>query len=84
MKDKVFEYMRSILDSSWWAHDIDHTLRVRDLCLNIGKTENADLDVLEIAALLHDIWRPIEFETKWDVCHAQYWAQLAKEFLDNI
>ena len=84
MINKIQKYMEEILSSSWWAHDIDHTLRVRDLCLKIWKIENADLEVLEIAALLHDIWRPKEFETKWEICHAQYWAQLAKNFLNNV
>lgn len=84
MLKRIQEYMESILNSAWWAHDIDHSLRVRDLCLKIWKIEKADLKTLEIAALLHDIWRPKEFETKWKVCHAQYWAQLAKNFLEGI
>lgn len=83
MLDKIYEYAKSILTSSWWSHDIDHTLRVRDLCLKIWKNENADIEILEIAALLHDIWRPMEFESKWKICHAEYWAQLAKAFLQK-
>ena len=83
MKDKIIEYMTSMLWSHWSSHDIDHTFRVRDLCMKIWKIEWADLEVLEIAALLHDIWRPKEFETKWKVCHAEYGAVLAKEFLEN-
>lgn len=84
MKEKIIEYMKSMLSNSGWSHDIDHTLRVRDLCMKIWEAEWADLEILEIAALLHDIWRPKEFETKWEICHAEYWAQLAKDFLQNL
>ena len=84
MKQKVREYMENMLSNSWACHDIDHTLRVRDLCLKIWKIEWADLEVLELAALLHDIGRPKEMETKWKICHAEYWASLAKTFLENL
>lgn len=84
MKEKIIEYMENVLWNSGSSHDIDHTLRVRDLCMKIWKAEWADLEILEIAALLHDIWRPKEFETKWEICHAEYWAQLAKNFLQDL
>lgn len=84
MKNRIIEYMTNMLWNSGSSHDIDHTLRVRDLCMKIWKAEWADLEVLEIAALLHDIGRPKEFETKWEVCHAEYWASLAKEFLQDL
>ena len=84
MKEKIMEYMTNMLGNSGASHDIDHTLRVRDLCMKIWQIEWADLETLEIAALLHDIWRPKEFETKWEICHAEYWANLAWEFLKNL
>lgn len=84
MNEKIIEYMENMLWNSGSSHDIDHTLRVRDLCMKIWKAEWADLEILEIAALLHDIGRPKEFETKWEICHAEYGAQLAKDFLQNL
>lgn len=42
------------------VHDWDHTLRVYNLAMHIGKLENADLEILGISALLHDIGRPLE------------------------
>ena len=84
MKEKIIEYMKNMLWDSGSSHDIDHTLRVRDLCMKIWKAEWADLEILEIAALLHDIGRPKEFETKWAVCHAEYGANLAKDFLQDL
>ncbi|MDD5639313.1 MAG: HD domain-containing protein [Candidatus Pacebacteria bacterium] len=39
-------------------HDFEHTMRVYNLCLHLAKYEkNVNLDVLEAAALLHDIAR---------------------------
>ncbi|MFW9870540.1 MAG: HD domain-containing protein [Candidatus Thorarchaeota archaeon] len=39
---------------------MDHTMRVYELCMKIGKTLKANLKVLGAAALLHDIGRPRE------------------------
>ncbi len=61
------------------AHSYEHTLRVRQLCLLIGETEGADLEVLEAAALLHDIGRPEEENT--GKSHAEIGANMAVAFL---
>ncbi|MEM0063280.1 MAG: HD domain-containing protein, partial [Ignisphaera sp.] len=41
------------------AHDIGHVMRVRDLALEIASMveEPVDREVLELAALLHDVGR---------------------------
>ena len=39
------------------SHDWEHTERVHNLCIRIGKKENADLEILKYAAVLHDIGR---------------------------
>ena len=45
------------------AHDINHVMRVYNLCLKLAEYEsNADLDILRTAALLHDIARTKEDE----------------------
>jgi uncharacterized protein len=54
------------------------------MCLYIWKLEWADLEVLKIASLLHDIWRPKQHETKGKICHAEYWAKLAKKILKDF
>jgi uncharacterized protein len=61
------------------AHSYEHTLRVRQLCLLIGEKEGADLDILEAAALLHDIGRPEEEVT--GASHAKVGANMAVAFL---
>ncbi len=61
------------------AHSYEHTLRVRQLCLLIGEKEGADLEILEAAALLHDIGRPEEEVT--GESHATIGANMAVAFL---
>ncbi len=51
------------------GHDIGHTLRVRKLALHIAKAEGADLEIVEAAALLHDIARAREEKGEVE-CHA--------------
>lgn len=63
------------------SHDLDHTQRVYNLCLHIGRVEGADLKVLEIAAYLHDVGRSYEDESKGQVCHGKKGAEMASELL---
>jgi uncharacterized protein len=61
------------------AHGFDHVLRVWRLAMRIGTEEGADLEVLQAAALLHDIGRPTEEAT--GICHAEVGAAMAREIL---
>ncbi|MFH0798941.1 MAG: HD domain-containing protein [Pseudomonadota bacterium] len=63
------------------CHSWDHTERVVKLALHIGKAEGADLKVIEIAALLHDIGRKKEDESLGKICHAAEGGRLAREIL---
>ena len=63
------------------SHDWDHTQRVRNLCMHIGRVEGADLEALEIAAYLHDVGRPYQDESKGAVCHAEKGAEIARNLL---
>ena len=63
------------------SHDWDHTQRVYNLCMHIGRVEGADLETLEIAAYLHDVGRSYEDESKGAVCHAEKGAEIARNLL---
>ncbi len=63
------------------CHDWSHVDRVRNLALAIGKKEKADLRVLEVACLLHDIGRKEEMDSNGKFCHAEKGAELAEKFL---
>lgn len=66
------------------SHGWDHTERVVKLALHIGKKEHADLIILELAALLHDIGRKSEDESFGEVCHAEEGAKLAERILKRF
>ncbi|MBW1744545.1 MAG: HD domain-containing protein [Deltaproteobacteria bacterium] len=63
------------------SHDWDHTRRVYNLCVHIGEAEGADLEVLEIAAYLHDVGRSYEDTSKGAVCHGEKGAEIATKVL---
>jgi len=65
------------------THGFSHTERVFNLCLHIGKDEGADLEVLALAALLHDVARPLESAGKVED-HAAEGARIARHFLRSI
>lgn len=65
------------------SHDWEHTERVLSLSLHIGEKENADLEILKYAAVLHDIGRNEEDESNGMICHAEKGATLARELLEK-
>jgi len=73
--------VREEMNSSPNSHGWDHVHRVFGLCLKIGKKEKADLTILGLAALLHDIGRKEEQDSKGGICHARVGAQKAGRLL---
>ncbi len=63
------------------SHDWDHTQRVLGLCLRIGKKEKGNLEILRLAALLHDIGRAAEDRSNGKICHSQAGASMAGKIL---
>jgi uncharacterized protein len=66
-----------------YSHDWEHTLRVHNLCMHIGEKEGADLEILSIAAYLHDIGRAHQDRSKGSVCHAEKGAEIAGNMLES-
>jgi uncharacterized protein len=62
----------------------DHTQRVINNCFYLGKKLGADMQILELAAILHDIKRPEEMQVKGNFCHAEEGAQEAQKILKNF
>jgi uncharacterized protein len=87
MKNEVVEEIRGkakkYFDDACPSHDWSHVQRVLDLCRFIGKKEGADLLVLEIAGLLHDIGRQGEALDK-TLDHAQVSEEMAGEILEEF
>ena len=65
------------------GHGFDHTQRVYNLALNISENEDADLDIIKAASLLHDVARMKEEENE-TICHADEGAKMAKEILKEM
>lgn len=83
MIDKIINEVKNKFSNSSKSHDWEHTQRVYNMCMHIGKIENADLEVLRLAALLHDIGREEQDKSKGKICHAERGAVLAKEILEK-
>ena len=81
--ERIRKQAQAFFRSSRGSHDWDHTERVFRLCLRIGRKERADLDVLRLAALLHDIGREEEDRSYGRTCHAKKGAVLARKILSN-
>jgi len=78
ISNKVTSYLKCTLGSDN-AHDFDHAVRVRNWALKIAQSEGyEDLDIVEIAALFHDIG--FSKTRNWN-SHAKIGAQMAIEFL---
>ncbi|MDD4995122.1 MAG: HD domain-containing protein [Patescibacteria group bacterium] len=83
LKDAAEKEISNMTDPS---HDMGHVLRVYNLALTIAKNESAvDLDVLQAAALLHDIGGYKELnDPSGNTDHAIVSAEMAVPILKNL
>jgi len=77
IEDRARALMKDALPSHGW----DHVERVRRLAERIAAAEGADRTVVELAAILHDIGRKEEDDSRGKVCHAEISAGLARSIL---
>ncbi|MBP1912251.1 HD domain-containing protein [Thermococcus stetteri] len=80
--ETVREFAKSFFDREG-THGFSHVERVFNLCMHIGREEGADLEVLALAALLHDIARPLEDSGKVED-HAIEGARIARRYLRSL
>lgn len=76
-------FAKKCFSNSRGSHDWEHSRRVYSLCMHIGEVEAADMDVLKIAAYLHDVGRSHQDESKGTICHAERGAEMATELMDR-
>ncbi len=75
----TIEEARAYYHGAESAHDFDHVLRVLALAEKLARAERADLEIVRVAVLLHDIARADEDTTGGD--HAEMAADRAREIL---
>lgn len=52
--DHAREFVRDLFEGDSGGHDIWHTMRVHDLAVSICREEGGDIDLVRLAAILHD------------------------------
>ena len=55
MTDNEKRFIKSIFSGDSSGHDYYHTIRVYKLATKIAKQENADVKIVQLADLLHDV-----------------------------
>jgi uncharacterized protein len=78
---KAYQFVRQqfLLYENKESHSLEHTIRVTNSCIDLASQLNGSIDVVAIAALFHDVGRPLE-----DIsgkCHAELSAEIASTFL---
>ena len=73
--ERVKNIIRDYMEEST-THDYEHTLRVFQTASILAIQENADLELVQISALLHDIGRSI------DEPHNETGAEKAREIVE--
>jgi uncharacterized protein len=84
MTEKLRSITAQYYDGDGGCHGPDHTERVHEVSLHIGRQMAAKLDILSSAALLHDIGRVHETANKGEICHALKGAEMARRILNEL
>lgn len=77
--NKTKEYVKDKLNGEGTGHDFWHILRVCKTSIYIGEKENADLFVIELAALLHDIG-----DWKFSESNIDMGAKISRQWLESL
>ena len=86
MKEKI-KQIKQIVEKelSCSAHNMEHVMRVYNLSLLLARNQKIDIEVLQIAALLHDIARIKEDkDNSGKINHAILGAKKAEKILKNL
>lgn len=81
--DQVREEAKKFFGNVDPSHDWNHVERVHQMARKLAQEEGADIEVVNLAALLHDIGRAKE--DSGEIEHHEVWgARKAEEILENL
>lgn len=83
MKGKILTEAKKYFIDARGSHDFDHVERVRQMALHIGKKEKAELEIVELAAILHDVSRKSQDEKNGEIDHSKHGAETARKILEK-
>ena len=55
MIDNALAYVKKVFETDYSGHDFFHTLRVYKMATHLAEKEQADQNIVQLAALLHDV-----------------------------
>lgn len=92
LMDNALEYVKKVFETDYSGHDYYHTFRVFKMATHIAIQEKANLEIVQLAALLHDVDdRKLFPETYQEKRHAKEFlrennldASLLEEICDII
>lgn len=82
--EQIKKIAENLFEHAHGSHDWEHTLRVVGLCERIGPGEGADMQVLKIAAYLHDIGRCEQDLSNGTICHAKVGGHMAGPIIRDL
>jgi uncharacterized protein len=66
LRTKIWEIAEAYYPKHDWAHGRSHIERVLRTAIEIGRQEGGDLEIIELAAILHDIFENRESHASFD------------------
>jgi uncharacterized protein len=85
VQTRLWEIAKSYYSEYDWAHGLSHIKRVARMAMEIGNREGANLEVLELAVILHDIYANEEtHSTVQGFRHEIKGSKEARRILDEL
>lgn len=73
--ENAFKYIKEIFIKDYSGYDYYHSIRVYKIAINIAQKEGGNLQVIKLAALLHDVDDRKLFETSDQLANARHFLQ---------
>jgi uncharacterized protein len=86
--ENAIKYVHEIFESDYSGHDYFHTLRVFKMATHIAIEENANLEIVQLAALLHDVddikLSPTTYSVKKNAVDFMKQNKLSDEIINSV